>query len=151
MYNRKKAVEYARKYALSKNPEYYFFGGIGGDCTNFVSQCLHAGGFNMVYEDYEGWFYVNSSFRSASWTGVSFFRNFILDSTFYPRGRIVNKDEVREGDIVFLGNRDRYYHSLFISKIEDDKIYVCAHSDAALDRPLDSYFAFKKEYVKIDV
>ena len=42
-YDRRRAVEYALRWALSRNPEYYDFEDIGGDCTNFVSQCLFAG------------------------------------------------------------------------------------------------------------
>lgn len=42
-YNREKAVEYARRWAYDRNPQYYNFDPIGGDCTNFVSQCLFAG------------------------------------------------------------------------------------------------------------
>lgn len=44
MYDRNKAVAYAHKYAYSRNPNYYNFDNIGGDCTNFVSQVLAAGG-----------------------------------------------------------------------------------------------------------
>ncbi len=36
MYDREKAVAYAREWAFSRNPEYYIFDEIGGDCTNFV-------------------------------------------------------------------------------------------------------------------
>ena len=35
-YNRERAVEYARRWALSRNPLFENFSGIGGDCTNFV-------------------------------------------------------------------------------------------------------------------
>ena len=41
-YNRQSAVEYARRWALGRNPAYYDFEGIGGDCTSFVSQCLYS-------------------------------------------------------------------------------------------------------------
>ncbi len=148
-YDRNKAIAYANKYALSKNPEYYYFGGIGGDCTNFISQCLQAGGFDMVYDDFEGWFYVNPNFRSASWTGVEFLRNFLLQADAAPNGEIVGRDELQEGDIIFLNNGLRYYHSLFVSKIENGQIYVCAHSFAAQNRNLNDYKFFKSEFVHI--
>ena len=48
-YNRAAAVAYAEKWAFSRNPEYYDFHGIGGDCTNFVSQCIYAGCGVMNY------------------------------------------------------------------------------------------------------
>ncbi|MBR5616363.1 MAG: amidase domain-containing protein, partial [Clostridia bacterium] len=37
-YMRERAVEYALRWALSRNPLFPDFAGIGGDCTNFVSQ-----------------------------------------------------------------------------------------------------------------
>ena len=54
-YDRSAAVAYARKWAFGRNPEYYDFGGIGGDCTNFVSQCLYAGAGVMNFTPELGW------------------------------------------------------------------------------------------------
>lgn len=42
-YNRVAAVEYAQKWAFLRNPKFFNFDGLGGDCTNFVSQCIYAG------------------------------------------------------------------------------------------------------------
>jgi hypothetical protein len=45
------AANYARTWALSRNPEYadYSGQGAGGDCTNFVSQAMYAGGWGMLW------------------------------------------------------------------------------------------------------
>ena len=43
LYNRHKAVNYAEKYSLKYNTDYKDFNNNGGDCTNFVSQCIHEG------------------------------------------------------------------------------------------------------------
>ncbi|MGN0532609.1 MAG: amidase domain-containing protein [Eubacterium sp.] len=44
-YDRDEAIEYAKKWYDDANTnDYQFFGGRGGDCTNFTSQCLFAGG-----------------------------------------------------------------------------------------------------------
>jgi len=37
VYNREKAIEYAQKWAYKRNPRYFDFEDIGGDCTNVVS------------------------------------------------------------------------------------------------------------------
>lgn len=37
-YDRTAVVEYARKWAFSRNPQYYNFDAVGGDCTSFASQ-----------------------------------------------------------------------------------------------------------------
>ena len=42
-YNREKAVAYAHSWAYGRNPAYYNFDKIDGDCTNFVSQCIFSG------------------------------------------------------------------------------------------------------------
>lgn len=42
LYDRDAAVAYARQYALSFNSQYANYANSGGDCMNFVSQCLHA-------------------------------------------------------------------------------------------------------------
>ena len=37
-YDRNTAINYAKKWALSRNPKYYNVDAVGGDCTSFVSQ-----------------------------------------------------------------------------------------------------------------
>jgi len=46
-YNRAAAVEYANAWCGSRNPAYADYSGVGGDCANFVSQCILAGGFSL--------------------------------------------------------------------------------------------------------
>lgn len=47
-YNPEKAIAYAQKWAYSRNPIYSDYSDLGGDCANFVSQCLIAGGFSTA-------------------------------------------------------------------------------------------------------
>lgn len=35
-YNRQKAKEYAKELAYKRNPKYYNYDLLGGDCTNFL-------------------------------------------------------------------------------------------------------------------
>jgi hypothetical protein len=59
-YSREDAVRYALKYALNPNPDYKYFkvvGDGGGDCSNFISQCLRAGGAPMDYNAPWSWWY----------------------------------------------------------------------------------------------
>ena len=44
-YNVSNAVAYADKYCINYNSAYNSYKGRGGDCANFVSQCLYNGGF----------------------------------------------------------------------------------------------------------
>ena len=45
-YSPSKAVSYAKQWAYGRNPNYYDYDPLGGDCANFVSQCLIYGGFS---------------------------------------------------------------------------------------------------------
>ena len=44
-YNVSNAIAYADKYCINYNSSYNSYKGRGGDCANFVSQCLYNGGF----------------------------------------------------------------------------------------------------------
>lgn len=46
-YNVSSAIAYADKYCINYNSSYNSYKGRGGDCANFVSQCLYAGGFKQ--------------------------------------------------------------------------------------------------------
>ncbi|ELP62471.1 amidase domain-containing protein [Streptomyces turgidiscabies] len=71
----KAMATYAEKYWSTYNPDYPNFNGhgAGGDCTNFVSQSLKAGGWKhapgYVY-DYTKWF-GNADIQSDSFVGVN--------------------------------------------------------------------------------
>ena len=140
-YDRNKAVEYARKHALSYNSNFYNFTGIGGDCTNFISQCLLAGGGIMNFDKFNGWFYVDSNNRSPSWTSVAYLQKFLLNNkSTGPFGEISNIYNLEIGDLIQLRqNPSHFNHTLIISKIIAGQIYVCAHTNDALDKPLSSY------------
>lgn len=48
-YDRNKAKAYAKKWAYLRNPQYYDYTYLGGDCTNFISQCIFQGAPHMSY------------------------------------------------------------------------------------------------------
>ena len=116
-YRREAVVDYARRWALERNSAYYNFDKIGGDCTNFASQCIYAGAGVMNFTAVTGWYYRSISDRSASWTGVEYlFRFLVTNRSLGPYARTVSRREARQGDIVQLGNRaGEYYHSLVIT------------------------------------
>lgn len=140
-YLRERAVLYAKRFALVRNPLFYTFEGIGGNCTNFASQCVLAGSCVMNYNDIYGWYYLSLARRSASWTGVDFFYNFMTTNLGVgPFGRAVELSEAQIGDLIQLQNSEgRFYHTLVITQITENEIYICANSNDALNRPLSSY------------
>ncbi len=148
-YDRTAAVAYARRWALSRNPAYYDFEDLGGDCTNFASQCIFAGAGVMNYTPVTGWFYRTANDRTASWTGVEFLYNFLVANEGPgPFAREVPEAEAQPGDIVQLGGRNGFYHCPVILTTEP-RILVAAHSYDALDRPLSSYVYEKARFLHI--
>ena len=150
-YDRKSAVQYAKAWALKRNNKYYNFDNLGGDCTNFVSQCIH-NACKIMNNENNGWYYYSLNNRSPSWSGVEFLYRFITTNNGVgPFGKLVNINEIDIGDIIELGNNeDNYYHTIIVSKITDNNIYVCSHTIDSLDRPLNSYVFYNVRYIKID-
>ena len=69
-YNRARAVEYAQKWALSRNPLFADFTGRGGNCTNFISQAVLAGSCTMNYTPDFGWHYISIENRAPVRSGA---------------------------------------------------------------------------------
>ena len=150
-YNRTAAVDYARKWALDRNPAFYNFEEIGGDCTNFASQCIFAGAVVMNYTPIIGWYYNSSYDRTPSWSGVEYLYNFLTTNKGVgPYARMVSATEVQPGDIVQLGTMTSdFYHSPVITAITPI-ILVAAHTYDALDRPLTSYIFDQVRFLHIE-
>ncbi len=140
-YNRNAAYEYAKQWAFKRNPKFYDFSGIGGDCTNFASQCIYAGAGIMNYTPVFGWYYISANDRTASWTGVEYLYNFLVGNEGAgPFAEEVSLDKLEVGDIVQLGRETGdFYHSPVVVGVSRGKILVAAHSYDAFNKPLSSY------------
>lgn len=104
-YNRVKAIEYADKYCgvpwgsnnpIKYNRKYKNFTGVGGNCTNYVSQCLgdseggglkQGHGWHCIYKGYDG------AETSTAWSNADAFKNFLLYS---GKGVLVKKGTFKE-------------------------------------------------------
>ncbi len=145
MYNRDKAVEYAKKWALGRNPVFYDYTQIGGDCTNFASQVLYAGYGEMNYKPVYGWYYIDGNRKSPSWTGVNELYNFLTSNRGRgPRAAEVGIDGLEPGDLVQLDfNGDgRFDHTPVIIDVGEytpDTVLLAAHTNDSLNRPLSDY------------
>lgn len=152
IYNRTDATNYAKKWALSRNPQYYDFHGIGGDCTNFASQCIYAGAKVMNYTPDYGWYFVSINNRAPAWSGVEFLRNFLLNNEGVgPSAISVSKNQIDLGDVIFLNNGQRYYHTLVVTEFDTDgEILICAHTVDSYMRRLDTYNYISADFVHIN-
>lgn len=151
-YNRAAAVAYAKKWAYGRNPAYYDFENLGGDCTNFASQCIYAGSGVMNYTPTFGWYYRSSYDRSPSWTGVRYLYDFLTTNKgIGPFARLVPREEIMPGDIIQLGDETgHFYHTPVVVAVDPYDIYVAAHTYDTYMRPLSTYFYSQIRYLHID-
>ncbi len=154
-YDRAHAVLYAKRWAIGRNPQYYDYEKIGGDCTNFVSQCLFAGSEKMNYARPLGWYYLSADNHSASWTGVEYLHAYLTRrSGTGPIGYPVSINAVQPGDLSqFAKSPGQYTHSQIIVSVGNPpslkNIRVCAHSIDSINRPLSTYSFAEIRFVHI--
>ena len=158
-YNRARAVEYARRWALSRNPLFTNFAGRGGDCTNFVSQCIYAGTCQMNFTPSFGWYYIDQNDRAPAWSSVEYFYDFITGAPTFssengnigPFGILTDAMGVFEGDVVQLADdTGDFYHTLIITGFSGGQTLVSAHTNDALDKPLSEYNYASLRYIHIE-
>ena len=150
-YNRKEAVKYAKIWAYKRNPKYYNFDTVGGDCTSFVSQCIYAGAKVMNYSTY-GWFYKNGYNKSASWSGVEYLYKFLVNNKQTgPYGREAKLEELEKGDLIQLSfDGTTFGHTLIIANIQNNHIYIASHTEDSYNRDLFTYNFRRLRGIKIE-
>lgn len=156
IYNREKVIEYAKKWAYDRNPQYYDFDKIGGDCTSFASQCIYAGAKVMNYSKQNGWYYISGNNKSPSWSGVEFLYNFLTQNkSVGPYGYEVEQDKIELGDIAQLSfDGNKFSHSLVIVKIQDktdlNQIFISSHTFDSFNKRISEYNFEKIRFIHID-
>ena len=155
IYDRNKVIEYAKKWALSRNPKYYNFDNVGGDCTSFVSQCIFAGVNVMNYTKDVGWYYINGNNKSPSWSGVDFLYKFLINNkSVGPYGKEAKINEIEIGDIAQLSfDGDKFEHTLMIVNIENkftlSKIKIASHTFDSFNKAISEYLFQKIRFIHI--
>lgn len=115
-YNRLKAVQYAEKWWNTYNPAYKSF---EVNCTNYISQCLHAGEAPMRGHPNrgEGWWMTNNNW-SYSWSVAHSMRTHLPNSKVGLRAKEVNSPEkLLLGDVIcydFQGD-GRFDHTTIVT------------------------------------
>lgn len=163
-YDSAKGSRYAQKYAPEGQDSTIrlFYYVPGGDCTNFVSQCVWAvyGGWvegddtkskenirncvRMVAGIWQG----GSGGGTPNWEQVLKFFNYVISSkTYGPKGNKFAESvaksfpltNIQVGDVLQVkrGSNGTYGHSVYVSVIKGstpDKIFVCQHSSDIINR-----------------
>ena len=161
-YDRKAAVTYALEWAEKFNPDYPNFSTTVGDCANFISQCLLAGGFEM--NDYwfchhrENYFNPRALYKpdlnwnhTDAWSAAEEQYEYLKNSNIVSEEVVItsvdqitdatNNSEINVGYIMYLKfDQDRPHHATIISKIGDGMVYFAAHTDSYDAKPLSQFF-----------
>ncbi len=155
-YEREKAVAYARRWALKRNPLYISCAGLGGDCTNFASQCLLAGSGVQNYAKDDGWYYISARDLASPWSSVSRFHCFLTgNKDVGPYAVETSMQNLQPGDIIqIVTYLYDFHHTLVVTQTgarpSPENILVCAHTYDSLDRPLCSYDVSKARFLHVD-
>lgn len=145
-YDRMAAVRYAHQWAYRRNPLFYDFEELGGDCSSFVSQCVLAGSGIMNFTPTYGWYYIDGNQKSPSWSGVPFFYDFMTrkNPSIGPFGNLCTISQVFPGDVVQLSfDGERFQHTVLVVStdwpVQADNVFVAAHSNDADNKRLTAY------------
>lgn len=134
-YSKADALAYALKYWANYNTDFMNFDGMGGDCTNFVSQCINAGGLAMN----DNWYHHSLSSYSKTWIHSEYLRDYLINSGIakgywkqppsYPNGKGI------EGTIIQASNGSNWFHSAIVrSGTNTENVRVVQHSPSYNDR-----------------
>lgn len=135
-YDRRAAVQYAERWWDSYNPEYRKF---DDDCTNYISQCLRAGGAPMWGSPNRerGWWYTGNNW-SFSWAVAHSFRWYLSGATQGLKGTEVSSPEdLTYGDVIcydFEGDGRWNHTTIVTAKDAYGMPLVNAHTNSSRHR-----------------
>ncbi|MCD7862593.1 MAG: amidase domain-containing protein [Lachnospiraceae bacterium] len=137
-YDRESALAYSYTYIYTRNPDSFAdYSYVGGNCQNFVSQCLYAGGIPMDTTGSEVWKwydvnlsnYATQRGRSSSWTGVDEFVYYAENNEGY--GLVAQVDAPyytgEAGDVLQFGTVGDWRHAVLITDM------ICDEDGSVID------------------
>lgn len=132
-YNREAAMEYSDEWIGKRNDRWAYYDNYGGNCNNYASQVLHAGGIPMdisgpislQWKWYGDWLNEEQTTagRSPAWSGVEEFYEYLLYNRWY--GPMVDLGagyfEGEPGDLLQFGAIGDWKHTVVISEVVKDE------------------------------
>jgi hypothetical protein len=129
-YDRLAAVRYAERWWNSYNPSYKSF---ENDCTNYISQSIHAGGIPMTVHSIKskGWWMRNNSW-SYSWAVANAFRWYLSGSkSSLQTQEKESANQLLPGDVIcydFDGDGHYQHSTIVVAKDSLGEPLVNAHT-----------------------
>jgi len=164
-YDREAAVAYAREWVGKRNPDWFDYAQYGGNCQNFASQVLLAGGIPMDTSGSAVWKWYSdvpnqnavAAGRSATWTGADAFFTYadenggkglaaVADAPFFTGA---------PGDLIALGLDDEIRHVVVITDVVYDEngnvidYLIASNTTDQMDYPVSAYSYTRRRLIKI--
>lgn len=164
-YDREAAVAYAREYLDERNPDWHDYSGQGGNCQNYVSQCLLAGGIPMDLEGTARWKWFGEAQNDSaaetgctlSWINVDSFYEYARDNTGagLKAETDADFDSGQVGDLVMMGTPDDWNHIVIITEVvknengETVDYLICSNTTDVRDFPASAYPSPRRALIRI--
>ena len=111
LYAKANACAYALQWALGRNPEYSDYSYSGGDCANFTSQCLHAGGMTFTDEWAPGTYqFINVNGQRDMLINTGRAVGYYQAIPEYPNGKDAS------GTVFHITDGYSWYHAMIITQ-----------------------------------
>ena len=156
-YDRAAAEQYMRQYDHQRNDRWYAYDDVGGNCMNFGSQVLLAGGIPMDEEGGSKWYWHGQNTLDLSWINVGRFYSYARENRGY--GLVADTEANyytgQVGDILILGPDGGHNHTTVISGIvrneagETVDYLLCSNTTNYTDFPAGAYYYTSHRLVKI--
>jgi len=152
-YDRDAAVAYAHQYVNNHNLDRYSdYTGLGGDCTNFISQAIYENGNASMFipsplptptnDGQDGWYFLGSMQRASAWNDVGAFYTFVTNDSFLeatpgfewygegPQGSLVALNQLMKGDVIQYedGGDTTWDHAVIVVDVINGIPRVASHS-----------------------
>lgn len=170
VYNRNDAVSYSDQWVgetevIRNDSVWETYDYAGGNCSNYVSQCVYAGGIPMDAKGNQIWKWYSDTpdstsaktGRSPSWTQVDYFYDYCSDNTGYGIAAEIanNLYSADLGDVVIMDWGDGWSHVVMITQVVKDAngnvtdYLINSNTSDRKNYPLSAYGCVKMSVIRI--
>lgn len=156
-YDRAAAYDYLMAYCGKRNPAWYAYDDVGGNCMNFGSQVLLAGGIPEDEKGDEEWYWDGQNDLDLSWINVGRFYDYCRKNEGF--GLVADTEagyytgEV--GDVLIVGFNGDHRHTTVISHVVTDEsgdtvdYLISCNTTNYRDFPASAYYYTFHRLIKI--
>ncbi len=164
-YDREAAVAYARAHAGERSGDWHDYSNEGGNCQNFASQCLLAGGIPMDGAGDAKWYWYGEALSDGSetagcalsWINVDGFRAYARDNRGEGLAAVVDAGYFsgEKGDLIMMGTPEDWNHVVVISEVVKDEngkavdYLICSNTTDVRDFPVSAYPSAGRSLIRI--